>query len=83
MARVKWIKLFTDLFEDEKILMLSSLQKGESMIITWLKLLCLAGKINQNGAIVNAKGEPYTINALVKILQKPRESLSRAITIFE
>ena len=83
MARVKWIKLFTDLFEDEKILMLSSLQKGESMIITWLKLLCLAGKINQNGAITYGNGKPYTSFLLSKVLQKPQEEVEEFLNIFE
>ena len=83
MARVKWIKLFTDLFEDEKILMLNALPGGESKIIIWLKLLCLAGKINDNGAITFDGSKPYTPEMLSKIFKKPLPAVINTLDVFE
>ena len=83
MARVKWIKLFTDLFEDEKIIMLSTRQNGESLILTWLKLLCLAGKINDGGAITIGEQKPYTAEMISSIFHKPLDETNSALDIFE
>ena len=44
MAEVKWIKIVTDVFDDEKILLIESLPEADSIIVIWFKLLCLAGK---------------------------------------
>lgn len=83
MARVKWIKLFTNFFEDEKILMLNSLPGGESKIIIWLKLLCLAGKSNDNGAITFDGSKPYTPEMLSKIFKKTLPAVINALDVLE
>ena len=49
MADVKWIKIATDIFDDEKILLIESLPEADSIIVIWFKLLCLAGKQNNSG----------------------------------
>ena len=41
---VKWIKITTDIFDDEKILLIESLPDSYAIITVWFKLLCLAGK---------------------------------------
>ena len=46
MADIKWIKITTDIFDDEKILLIESLPEADSIIVIWFKLLCLAGKMN-------------------------------------
>ena len=49
MSDVKWIKICTDIFDDEKIILLETLPDSDSIIIIWFKLLCLAGKQNNKG----------------------------------
>ena len=49
MAEVKWIKITTDVFDDEKILLIESMPSADSIITIWFKLLILAGKQNNNG----------------------------------
>ena len=44
VAEVKWIKIVTDIFDDEKILLIESLPAADSVIVIWFKLLCLADK---------------------------------------
>lgn len=60
MADVKWIKIVTDLFDDEKILLIESLPSADSIIVIWFKLLCLAGKNNNSGVFVMNDKIPYT-----------------------
>ncbi|TJX14987.1 hypothetical protein E9840_04595 [Tissierella creatinini] len=51
MAEVKWIKLTTSMFEDEKIDFILSLPEGDSILLIWIRLLTMAGKCNSNGFI--------------------------------
>lgn len=60
MADIKWIKVATDMFDDRKIKQIACMPKGESIIIIWIKLLCLAGDINDRGRIYFVSGTPYT-----------------------
>ena len=52
MAEVKWIKIVTDIFDDEKILLIESMPESDGIIVIWFKLLCLAGKQNNNGVFL-------------------------------
>ena len=52
LADVKWIKIVTDIFDDEKMLLIESLPSADSIIVIWFKLLCLAGKNNNNGVFI-------------------------------
>ena len=47
MAEVKWIKIATDIFDDEKILLIEGLPDAYAIITVWFKLLCLAGKMTR------------------------------------
>ncbi|WP_202905980.1 phage replisome organizer N-terminal domain-containing protein, partial [Clostridium botulinum] len=49
IAEVKWIKIVTDIFDDEKILLIENMPEADSIIVIWFKLLCLAGKMNNSG----------------------------------
>ena len=52
MAEARWIKIVTDVFDDEKILLIESLPESDSMLVIWFKLLCLAGKNNNSGVFM-------------------------------
>jgi len=49
MADVKWIKFTTDIFDDEKILMIEAMPSADTIIVIWFKLLAFAGKQNNDG----------------------------------
>ena len=40
MADVKWIKITTDIFDDEKMLLIDGLPEHDGIIVIWFKLLC-------------------------------------------
>ena len=60
MTEVKWIKIVTDIFDDEKILIIESMPEADAMIVIWFKLLCLAGKQNNSGVFTINNRIAYT-----------------------
>ena len=55
MADIKWIKIVTDMFDNRKIRQIECLPDGDSIIVIWMKLLCLAGQTNDNGMVYFTK----------------------------
>lgn len=68
---VSWIKLETNLFDNPKIQMLSNLPKGDSYVSFWVRLLCMAGKLNSGGYVYVAENAAYTPQLLAAITGKP------------
>lgn len=81
-SAVQWIKITTDLFDDEKILMIDSLPEADKIIIIWFKLLCLAGKQNNKGVFM-FNNTPYTTKMLSTILRREESVIIQALDIFE
>jgi len=56
MADITFIKLSVNTFSDEKVQIIEGMPEGKSILIIFLKLLCMAGKSNQNGMVqINEK----------------------------
>lgn len=83
MADVKWIKITTDIFDDEKILLIESLPSADSIITIWFKLLVLAGKQNNSGVFTMNDKIPYTDEMLATILRRDINTIRLALTTFE
>lgn len=83
MAEVKWIKLTTDIFDDEKILMIESLPSADTIIVIWFKLLALAGKSNNNGVFMMNNRIPYTDEMLAAIFRRDDKIVKIALNTFE
>ena len=79
---VKWIKVVTKLFDDEKILLIKALPKADSLLVIWFELLCLAGKQN-NGGVFKIRNKPYTAEMLASVLKRPKSLVKTAIDTFE
>ena len=82
MADVKWIKITTDVFDDEKILMIESMPECDTIIVIWFKLLCLAGKQN-NGGVFQMGQIPYTDEMFAAIFRRPINTVRLALQTFE
>lgn len=82
-SEVKWIKICTDIFDDEKILLIESMPDADSVIVIWFKLLCLAGKQNNDGIFVFNGGFPYTIPMLAAIFRRKESTVELALKTFE
>lgn len=81
MADVKWIKITTDIFDDEKILLIEGLPDSYAIITVWFKLLCLAGKQNNNGVFMMGR-IPYTNQMLATIFRMKESTVSMALEVF-
>lgn len=82
MADVKWIKITTDIFDDEKILLIESLPDSYAIITVWFKLLCLAGKQNNSGVFMMGQ-IAYTDKMLATIFRMKETTVTMALNTFE
>lgn len=82
MADVKWIKITTDIFDDEKILLIESLPDAYSIIVVWFKLLCLAGKQNNSGVFLMGR-IAYTEQMLATIFRMKESTVQLALRTFQ
>lgn len=83
MADVKWIKITTDIFDDEKILLIESLPDSYAIITCWFKLLCLAGKMNNSGVFMMSNRIAYTDKMLATIFRMKESIVTMAMNTFE
>lgn len=82
MADMKWIKITTDIFDDEKILLIESLPNAYAIITCWFKLLCLAGKQN-NGGVFMIGQIAYTEKMLATIFRMKEATVTMALQTFQ
>ena len=83
MGEVKWIKIATDIFDDEKILLIESFPDAYAIITVWFKLLCLAGKKNNGGVFLMNDKIPYTDKMLATIFRMNESTVKLALNAFE
>lgn len=83
MADVKWIKITTNIFDDEKILLIEGLPSSDEIIVIWFKLLILAGKQNNNGVFLMNERIPYTDEMLATIFRRDINIVRLALKTFE
>ncbi|MDN5389846.1 MULTISPECIES: phage replisome organizer N-terminal domain-containing protein [Bacillus] len=83
MAEVKWIKLSTQMFEDEKIKLIEQMPEADTILIIWVKLLAQAGKTNASGYIFLSKNIPYTDEMLATIFNRPLPIVRMALQTFQ
>jgi len=83
MADVKWIKMSTELFDNRKIKQIESLPDGDAIVVIWLKLLCLAGNINDAGYIYFTTEIPFTDQMLATQFNRPLSTIELALKTFE
>lgn len=74
--------MVTDIFDDEKILLIESMPEHDAIIVIWFKLLCLAGKSNNNG-VLTMGNIAYTDEMLATIFRRPLNVVRLALETFE
>ena len=80
---MKWIKITTDIFDDEKILLIESLPDAYAIIVVWFKLLCMAGKQNNSGVFMMNDKIAYTDKMLATIFRMKETTVQMALKTFE
>jgi predicted phage replisome organizer len=86
MPDVKWIKITTEIFDDEKIKLIESMPDKDAVLVIWFKLLVQAGKCNGcnvTGAICLTDAIPYTEEMLSTIFNRPLNTIRLALDVFQ
>lgn len=63
-SELDWIKLSTDIFDDDKFHAIETNDDGFLIELVWIKILCLAGKCNKDGFLMVSEKVPYTVEML-------------------
>lgn len=82
MADITWIKLRTDMFDDEKIKLIQALPDGDTILVIWIRILALAGKCNANGYLCIEDEFPYSDEMLATIFNKSLPQIRLALETF-
>lgn len=84
MAETEWIKLYLKTFRtSRKISAIERMKNGDTIIVIWFKLICLAGEINDYGSVYITPKKPFDLVSLADELKKPRAVVEAAIKAFE
>ena len=83
MADVKWIKIVTDIFDDEKMQIIDAMPEHDAIIVIWFKLLCLAGKQNNSGVFGGANCLAYNDEMFAAVFRRPLNTVRMAMQTFE
>ena len=83
MSEIKWIKITTDIFDDEKIYLIDALPDPDAILVIWFKILTLAGKHNSSGLLMMTDKVHYTDEMLATIFRRPLNTVRMALGVFE
>lgn len=83
MADITWIKLKTDMFENEKIRLIEALPEADTILIIWVKLLAYAGKANAGGYIMLTENVPLSTEEMATLFNRPLNVVRLALATFE
>lgn len=83
MPEIKWIKLATDIFDDDKIRLIEAMPDADTLLIIWVKLLCQAGKANASGYIFLSRDIPFSEDDLATLFKRPVNTIRLALTTFQ
>lgn len=83
MADVKWIKLDKDIFQNRKIRQIEKMPDGDTLVVIWLKILTLAGSVNDGGLVYFTPDLPYTEELLAVEFDRPVTTVRLALEVFQ
>lgn len=83
MADIKWVKLKTGMFNDDRIKVIQAMPEGDALIVVWIRMLILAGISNADGYLMISGNLPYTEDMLAIIFGKPLSVIRLALKTFE
>lgn len=80
MGDVQWIKLYVNTFNvSRKLKQIEQMKGGDTIIVVWIKLLCLAGSVNDGGMVYVTPEIPFTVEGLAEELRKPVKAIRHAL----
>lgn len=82
MPDIKWIKINTEMFDDEKIRIIEAMPEADTLIVIWIRLICIAGKVNAGGHIYLSPELPYDEEQLAAVFNRPLNTVRLALETF-
>ncbi|MCK9571576.1 phage replisome organizer N-terminal domain-containing protein [Candidatus Pacearchaeota archaeon] len=82
MADIKWIKITTDMFDDEKIKLIEKMPEADTLLVIWVKLICQAGRVNDRGYIYITPDLPFNAEDLAAVLGREIKTVRLALETF-
>ena len=79
---VFWIKLPTNAFDSEAIILLESMPEGDTILIIWFKMQILAGRCNAGGYLLLNGESPYSDEMLATVFRRSLNTVRLAISAF-
>lgn len=76
---ISWIKVKVEMFNDQKIKLIETFPEADSIIVIWIKLLTLAGKINDGGLIYVSKTMAYNDEMLSAVFNRKVSTIRLAL----
>ncbi len=83
MPDIKWIKITTEMFDDEKIRIIEAMPEADTLIVLWIRLICMAGKVNAGGHIFLSPELPYDDEQLAAVFNRPLNTVRLALETFK
>lgn len=83
MSEIRWVKLSTQMFDDEKIKAIRSMPSGNDICLIWIQLISIAGRVNDHGQIYISEDVPYTETTLANSMGHPVGTVRLAIQTFK
>ena len=81
--KLKWFKLAVDLFDDDKIKYITSLENGRDAVFIWIKLLCYAAKKNDGGKLYMVESLAPDPKSLAIITGEKEDVFAEAFELFK
>lgn len=82
MGDVNWIKITTNMFEDEKIDYIESMPEADTILMIWVRILTMAGKSNMGGYLLLTEKIPYTDEMLANKFKRQLNTVKFALHTF-
>jgi predicted phage replisome organizer len=80
---INWLKLDTDILNDNKIKIIRKYPAGDSLLVLWIGLLCLAMKSEQPGYIYITHGIPYSPKELANEFDIEEKTVEMGLQLFK
>ena len=81
-SKIKWVKLYIEMFSNAKIKKLRRLPSGNDIVLLWIMLLAKAGECNAGGMIFITPRIPYTQGDLADEFGFKEATVARALDVF-
>ncbi|NRT87487.1 phage replisome organizer N-terminal domain-containing protein [Clostridium beijerinckii] len=81
MADIKWIKLATNMHDDEKMKLIDAMPNRDTIHYVWIRILLLGGKLNANGKVFLSEEKPLTAKMLAVLFSRPLEDITIALKV--